>query len=83
MVWGRVQGVGYRAWVARLAGQHDMAGTVQNTAEGAVEVHVRGPSAEMPRFEARLLEGPVFARVTNVTRTDSGQTLPAEFRILR
>ena len=76
------EAVGYRYWVARLAHRHDMAGTARNTADGAVEVHVRGPEADMPRFEARLLEGPFSARVTSVTRTESDQDLPLEFWIL-
>lgn len=83
IVRGRVQGVGYRFWVARLAREHGMAGTAQNTADGAVEVHVYGPATDMPQFEARLLEGPFWANVASVTRTESDQDLSVEFRILQ
>ena len=41
---GRVQGVGFRPFVYRLARAHELAGWVRNGLAG-VEVHVEGPAA--------------------------------------
>ena len=51
---GRVQGVGYRPFVLRLARQRDIAGSVQNLL-GEVEVIAEGPSLEIESFAADLV----------------------------
>jgi len=55
---GRVQGVGFRPFVYRLAHQHGINGWVRN-ADGAVEIHAEGKPAQLQRFsEALLSEAP-------------------------
>jgi len=55
---GRVQGVGFRPFVYRLAHQHDITGWVRNV-DGAVEIHAEGRPAQLQRFnEALLSEAP-------------------------
>src|SRR5512139_560166 len=55
---GRVQGVGFRPFVYRLAHQHDISGWVRN-ANGAVEIHAEGRPAQLQRFsDALLAEAP-------------------------
>ena len=51
---GRVQGVGFRPFVYRLAHQHDIAGWVRN-ANGAVEIHAEGWPVQLQRFSDALL----------------------------
>jgi len=51
---GRVQGVGYRPFVLRLARQRDIAGSVQNLL-GEVEVIAEGPSLEIESFANDLV----------------------------
>ena len=51
---GRVQGVGFRACTARLAGDHDVAGTVQNLPDGRVRLAVQGPAGEVRAFLAEV-----------------------------
>ena len=51
---GRVQGVGYRPFVLRLARQRDIAGSVQNLL-GEVEVIAEGPSRDIETFAADLV----------------------------
>ncbi len=58
---GRVQGVGFRPFVYRLAHQHDITGWVRN-ADGAVEIHAEGRPAQLLQFSNALLsEAPPLA----------------------
>src|SRR5512139_3694713 len=55
---GRVQGVGFRPFVYRLAHRHGIGGWVRN-ANGAVEIHAEGRPAQLQRFsDALLAEAP-------------------------
>jgi len=51
---GRVQGVGFRPFVYRLAHQHGITGWVRN-ANGAVEIHAEGELPQLRRFSEALL----------------------------
>ncbi len=53
-VWGRVQGVGFRATTRRLAGAFDVRGYVRNLPDGSVEVVAEGEPCELDRFEEAL-----------------------------
>lgn len=63
---GRVQGVGFRRFVAHVAGQLGLAGTVRNATDGSVEVTAWGPVASLELLRSRLASGPRFSEVTNV-----------------
>ena len=66
-VHGRVQGVGFRAFVLESARSLDVAGTVQNCRDGTVRVEAEGPRNLLDRLLISLREGPPGARVTRVT----------------
>ena len=51
---GRVQGVGFRPFVYRLAHQHDLTGWVRNV-DGAVEIHAEGELVQLQRFSDALV----------------------------
>src|SRR5574340_237283 len=51
---GRVQGVGFRPFVYRLAQQHNITGWVRNT-DGMVEIHAEGGLQHLQHFSAALL----------------------------
>jgi hydrogenase maturation protein HypF len=51
---GRVQGVGFRPFVYRLAHQHQIKGWVRNV-NGAVEIHAEGKPAQLRSFSDALL----------------------------
>jgi hydrogenase maturation protein HypF len=64
---GTVQGVGFRPYVYRLAGELGVAGHVLNDAQGVV-VEVEAAPATIERFLARLpMEAPPLANVERVT----------------
>ncbi len=51
---GRVQGVGFRPFVYRLAHQYNVTGWVRNV-NGAVEIHAEGEVPQLQRFSDALL----------------------------
>jgi acylphosphatase len=67
-VQGRVQGVGYRYFVQHEADSLKVTGFVRNLPDGSVEVVAEGVESALDTLEARLREGPSFARVASVER---------------
>ena len=66
IVSGRVQGVGYRYFVAHAAHRLGLKGTVRNLAGGEVEAIAEGEEATLQQFLAELREGPSSASVTDL-----------------
>lgn len=64
---GRVQGVGFRAFVVRLARRLGVVGEVCNLPDGIVEVRAAGSPEALDELERGLSQGPPGARVTGVT----------------
>lgn len=70
---GRVQGVGFRAFVWREAQQLDVAGWVRNRFDGTVEVLADGSSEAHSQLVEILESGPRMSRVDRVeSRTEPG-----------
>jgi len=63
---GRVQGVGYRAWVEHQANARDLEGWVRNRKDGSVEALFAGPEEIVSDMIASCRRGPVSARVDAV-----------------
>jgi acylphosphatase len=63
---GRVQGVGYRAWVDHEARRHGLDGWVRNRRDGSVEALFGGPADIVADMVARCRRGPPAARVEAV-----------------
>ncbi len=79
---GRVQGVGFRPAVWRLATELGLAGEVLNDAEGVL-IRVRGGVAEIAAFVARVKdEPPPLAAIEAVETRDFSGDLPVDFRIV-
>ena len=66
LVRGRVQQVGFRAFVVRRAGELGLSGHVRNTPEGGVEVVASGAGCDLDRLEGFLHAGPPLAIVAGV-----------------
>lgn len=69
LVYGMVQGVGFRWFVARHARGLGLTGYARNLADGSVEVVVDGPEDSLPELERLLQAGPANARVERVERS--------------
>ena len=79
---GIVQGVGFRPYVYRLAGERQLAGNICNTAAG-VSIEVQGPPAAVDDFLARLpAEAPPLARITGMAVREIPCNGDSEFRIV-
>jgi len=63
---GRVQGVGYRAFVEHQARAHHLEGWVRNRSDGSVEALLAGPENAVSDMVALCRRGPVSARVDSV-----------------
>jgi acylphosphatase len=66
MIIGRVQGVGYRAWVEHRAKNHDLEGWVRNRRDGSVEALFAGPAGIVSDMVESCRRGPSLARVDSV-----------------
>lgn len=69
-VTGRVQGVGFRAFVIRLATAVGVRGAVRNDADGAVTCFAEGRPEALDNFRRGLEQGPGRARVERVEETE-------------
>ncbi len=66
LIQGRVQGVGFRWFVQREAGELDLRGWVRNTEDGDVEVVAAGDAGNLDELRASLRRGPRGARVDRI-----------------
>ena len=66
IVYGRVQGVGFRFFVLQQAVALDVTGWVRNLAEGMVEVVAEGNTSDLETLLTALHEGPNAASVRDV-----------------
>ncbi len=75
-VFGRVQGVGFRAFTVSAANRHRIVGWVMNAPNGrSVEIVAQGDSEAMRAFIDLLRHGPA---ASHVDRVDSHPTESAE-----
>ena len=76
IVRGRVQGVGFRAFVTEIADAFGVSGWVQNNHDGSVEVFVQGTESVLPAFTEQIEIGSSVSRVDSLdieeTEPDSG-----------
>ena len=70
---GRVQRVGFRYFVARLAENARLAGFVRNLADGRVEFLLQGPADAVDAVVEQIRVGPPHARVSGLDAADDEQ----------
>lgn len=65
-IYGEVQGVGFRAWIARRALKLGLKGYVENVIDGSVLVVAEGDRSLLEKFIEECRRGPPLARVNDV-----------------
>lgn len=81
---GRVQGVGFRYFVAREARALGLAGFVRNLRDGRVEAIVSGPRDKVEALLSACRRGPPGSRVESVEVAEAAvEGLAAPFEIRR
>lgn len=63
---GRVQGVGFRAFIRRQAAEFKIKGWAKNLTDGRVEAVIEGKKENIKQMIKQLKRGPSFAKVENV-----------------
>jgi len=82
VIYGKVQGVWYRAWTVEQAHHRRLSGWVRNRRDGTVEAVFAGdPEAVEGMIEA-CRTGPKHARVTEIERFPSPPPTASGFRQL-
>ncbi len=64
---GRVQGVGFRDWMARRAEALGLDGWVRNRADGTVEALIAGDTDAVEELARLCRRGPRLAEVASIT----------------
>ena len=83
LIQGRVQGVGFRWFVQREAGQLDLRGWVSNTEEGEVEVVASGTAEDLAELRASLRRGPRGSRVDRLVEHQLAESEAEELSSFR
>lgn len=66
MIFGRVQGVWYRAWTVETARTLGLTGWVRNRADGCVEAWVQGQKTAVEAMIRQAHDGPPAAMVARI-----------------
>jgi acylphosphatase len=81
IVRGRVQGVGFRAFVEREAVARGLAGWVRNRRDGTVEAVLSGDDAAVDRMLIAMREGPRGAAVAAVEVSEWPEAVGSTFEV--
>ncbi|MBS0234980.1 MAG: acylphosphatase [Proteobacteria bacterium] len=79
---GRVQGVGYRAWVECTARTMSINGWVRNRRDSSVEMVLQGTPERVAKMLQRCARGPPDARVSIVEILGEGGDAYDRFKVL-
>ena len=67
-IYGKVQGVGFRAWTKKTAENLFLTGWVKNCDDKSVECEVSGKKENIDFFVIACKKGPLFANVENYSK---------------
>ncbi len=81
VIYGRVQGVGFRASTQQTARSLHLNGWVRNRADGGVEVLVWGEPAAVERFVDWCRQGPPLARIDDMRVEEAAPGEESGFQI--
>jgi acylphosphatase len=81
LIKGRVQGVGFRAWLQHQGQLRGLIGWVRNRRDGSVEAVVAGPAQPVEAMLGVCRSGPATAQVTSVEILSESAEAPAGFEV--
>ena len=81
IVRGRVQGVGFRAFVMHLCDSLGVRGWTGNRDDGTVEVYAVGTPEQLSELSNYLWKGPRMSDVRNVDETEAAIEDMSDFQI--
>jgi acylphosphatase len=81
LIEGRVQGVGYRAWLFHEAQARGLRGWVRNRRSGDVEAVFAGEAGEIEAMIAACRNGPRLAQVEKISRFENEDEGWTEFSV--
>lgn len=73
-VYGRVQGVGFRAYSRRIALAASVQGWARNCDDGSVDILIAGEAQAVAAARRQIIAGPAGARVDRVADTAAPAT---------
>jgi acylphosphatase len=82
LISGRVQGVGYRDWLAHRARSLNVAGWVRNLGGDKVEAVLSGDAASVEELASMCWQGPPAANVAAIERFAADVAADSTFRRL-
>ena len=81
-IFGRVQGVGYRAWTKKLADNLNFVGWVKNCNDGTVEIEIYCDEKKKNIFKEKCYKGPLLSKVNKIEETSKSEKKFNKFEIL-
>ena len=78
---GKVQNVSYRLSAYKKALEYEICGWVKNTDNGNVEAIIEGEEIALAKLLNWCYEGPIFAKVTEIEKTEAPIQNFTEFKI--
>lgn len=82
LIFGRVQGVGFRYFTWQEAKKLGLKGSVCNRIDGSVEVIAQGDETQIADFEGWLNKGPKTAKVERVLVFEQAEIKMSSFSIV-
>jgi acylphosphatase len=80
VIYGRVQGVGFRYHTSDTARRLGLVGWVRNLPEGTVETYAEGDEATIQKFEDWCKHGPPLSQVERISRLEKGPIVALTFQ---
>jgi acylphosphatase len=81
LVRGRVQGVGYRYFVEKIAAELGVTGYAKNLDDGSVEVYAVGSADALATLNGHLWKGPHWSDVRGIQEMEAPVVQYVGFRI--
>ena len=81
IIYGRVQGVGYRAFALKTARSLGLNGFVKNNPDGTVFIEAEGQESNLIKFLSICKSGPGWAYVERVEHSEFPTRPHTEFRV--